>query len=33
MGGDEFLQKPIQPEHLVSAVRSRIIRYRALRAP
>jgi diguanylate cyclase (GGDEF)-like protein len=32
LGGDEFLQKPIQPEHLVSAVRSRIIRYRALRA-
>lgn len=31
-GGDEFLQKPIQPEHLISAVRSRIIRYRALRA-
>jgi len=32
LGGDEFLQKPIQPEHLVSAVRSRIIRYRSLRA-
>lgn len=32
MGGDEFLQKPIEPEHLISAVRSRIIRYRALRA-
>ena len=32
LGGDEFLQKPIQPEHLVSAVRSRVIRYRALRA-
>lgn len=31
LGGDEFLQKPIQPEHLVSAVKSRIIRYRALR--
>ncbi len=31
-GGDEFLQKPIEPEHLISAVRSRIIRYRALRA-
>ncbi len=31
-GGDEFLQKPIQPEHLISAVRTRIIRYRALRA-
>ena len=32
LGGDEFLQKPIQPQHLISAVRSRIIRYRALRA-
>lgn len=32
LGGDEFLQKPIEPEHLISAVRSRIIRYRALRA-
>jgi PleD family two-component response regulator len=32
LGGDEFLHKPIQPEHLVSAVRSRVIRYRALRA-
>lgn len=32
LGGDEFLQKPIQPEHLVSAVRSRVIRYRSLRA-
>jgi len=32
LGGDEFLQKPIQPEHLISAVRSRVIRYRALRA-
>jgi diguanylate cyclase (GGDEF)-like protein len=32
LGGDEFLHKPIEPEHLVSAVRSRIIRYRALRA-
>jgi diguanylate cyclase (GGDEF)-like protein len=31
LGGDEFLQKPIQPEHLISAVRSRVIRYRALR--
>jgi CheY-like chemotaxis protein len=27
-GGDEFLQKPIEPEHLISAVRSRVIRYR-----
>lgn len=32
LGGDEFLRKPIEPEHLISAVRSRIIRYRALRA-
>ena len=32
LGGDEFLQKPIQPEHLISAVKSRIIRYRSLRA-
>lgn len=32
LGGDEFLQKPIQPEHLISAVRSRVMRYRALRA-
>ncbi|MDP2786567.1 MAG: diguanylate cyclase [Pseudomonadota bacterium] len=31
-GGDEFLHKPIQPEHLISAVRSRVIRYRSLRA-
>ena len=31
LGGDEFLQKPIAPEHLVSAVASRIARYRALR--
>jgi len=31
-GGDEFLQKPIEPEHLISAVKSRVIRYRALRA-
>lgn len=32
LGGDEFLQKPIEPEHLISAVGSRVIRYRALRA-
>ena len=32
MGGDEFLHKPIEPEHLISAVKGRVIRYRALRA-
>jgi len=32
LGGDEFLQKPIEPQHLISAVKSRVIRYRALRA-
>ena len=32
LGGDEFLNKPIQPEHLISAVRSRVVRYRSLRA-
>lgn len=31
LGGDDFLVKPIQPAHLVSAVRSRIERYRVLR--
>jgi diguanylate cyclase (GGDEF)-like protein len=31
-GGDEFLQKPIDPNHLISAVRARLVRYRALRA-
>ena len=31
-GGDEFLRKPIKPAHLVSAVRTRVARYRALRA-
>ncbi|RZI44449.1 response regulator [Herbaspirillum sp. HC18] len=30
-GGDEFLTKPIQPAHLVSALGSRVKRYRALR--
>ena len=30
-GGDDFLTKPITPEHLLSAVRSRAARYRALR--
>lgn len=32
LGGDEFLQKPIEPTHLISAVKSRVLRYRALRA-
>ena len=31
LGGDDFLQKPIKPEHLISAVSSRIQRYRILR--
>lgn len=31
-GGDEFLQKPIDPAHLISAVKTRVTRYRALRA-
>ncbi len=31
-GADEFLHKPIPPEHLISAVRTRMIRTRALRA-
>ena len=31
-GADEFLTKPISPEHLLLAVSSRIERYRALRA-
>lgn len=31
-GADEFLTKPISPEHLLMAVGSRIERYRALRA-
>ena len=30
-GGDDFLVKPIKPEHLISAVSSRIRRYRILR--
>ena len=30
-GGDDFLVKPIQPEHLISSVSSRIERYRVLR--
>lgn len=32
LGGDEFLSKPIEPEHLISAVKSRVARYRVLRA-
>ena len=32
LGGDDFLTKPIKPDHLISAVRSRIERYRQLRA-
>jgi diguanylate cyclase (GGDEF)-like protein len=31
-GGDEFLNKPILPAHLVSALSSRVVRYRALRS-
>jgi diguanylate cyclase (GGDEF)-like protein len=31
-GGDDFLTKPIKPDHLISAVISRIERYRQLRA-
>jgi len=30
-GGDDFLTKPIEPEHLISAVTTRIERYRKLR--
>lgn len=30
-GGDDFLTKPIDPTHLVSAVRSRVARFRGLR--
>ncbi len=32
IGGDDFLTKPIKPGHLISAVTSRIDRYRQLRA-
>ncbi|MDD5329700.1 MAG: diguanylate cyclase [Sulfuricella sp.] len=32
LGGDDFLHKPIQPEHLVSSVTSRVERSRALRS-
>ncbi|MEW5872975.1 MAG: diguanylate cyclase [Chloroflexota bacterium] len=31
-GGDDFLTKPIRPDHLVSAVTARIERYRQMRA-
>ena len=31
LGGDDFLTKPIKPEHLISAVTSRVDRYRQLR--
>jgi diguanylate cyclase (GGDEF)-like protein/PAS domain S-box-containing protein len=31
-GGDDFLTKPLAPEHLISAVTTRIERYRKLRA-
>lgn len=31
-GGDDFLTKPIKPDHLISALSSRIERYRQLRA-
>jgi len=31
-GGDDFLTKPIKPGHLISAVTSRVIRYRRLRS-
>ncbi|NPV74896.1 MAG: diguanylate cyclase [Anaerolineae bacterium] len=32
LGGDDFLTKPIKPEHLISAVLSRAERYRRLRS-
>ncbi len=32
LGGDDFLTKPIKPDHLISAVKSRIERYRQLQA-
>jgi diguanylate cyclase (GGDEF)-like protein len=31
LGGDDFLTKPIKPEHLISSVSSRVDRYRQLR--
>ena len=32
LGGDDFLAKPIKPEHLISAVSSRVVRYQKLRS-
>ncbi|PKO12854.1 MAG: diguanylate cyclase [Chloroflexi bacterium HGW-Chloroflexi-10] len=31
-GGDDFLSKPIKPEHLIAAIHSRVTRYRILRS-
>ncbi len=31
-GGDDFLSKPIKPDHLIASVRTRVIRYRRLRS-
>lgn len=31
LGGDDFLTKPISPEHLIASVQSRLSRYRAMR--
>ena len=32
LGGDDFLAKPIKPEHLISAVSSRVSRYQKIRS-
>ncbi|QAU23547.1 diguanylate cyclase [Dyella sp. M7H15-1] len=32
LGGDDFLTKPIEPEHLISAVQARLERYRVMRS-
>ncbi|MGE4220793.1 MAG: diguanylate cyclase [Alphaproteobacteria bacterium] len=32
IGGDDFLTKPIQPDHLISAIQTRARRFRALRS-